>query len=216
MSSSLPVPLLRCPFDALTLDMISGAAVFVDREDGVTKAQKPFARVTFRNATGMATVAVWAECLPDFVGIAVGAPVAITLTREVGRDGTPEWRYKSIRPLPPNHAVAKEALPSCPVPRAKLNARTVALVAASDMIAAAKIVADLEKAQKVSLKGGLMDGQVLDPAGIKKLASMPGKQALRGMLVNVLAAPIVGFVRVIAEIEKKKNPSAVPADAPAA
>lgn len=130
MSSSLPVPLLRCPFDALTLDMISGAAVFVDREDGVTKAQKPFARVTFRNATGMATVAVWAECLPDFVGIAVGAPVAITLTREVGRDGTPEWRYKSIRPLPPNHAVAKEALPSCPVPRAKLNARTVALVAA--------------------------------------------------------------------------------------
>ena len=93
---------------------------------------------------------------------------------------------------------------------------TVALVAASDMIAAAKIVADLEKAQKVSLKGGLMDGQVLDPAGIKKLASMPGKQALRGMLVNVLAAPIVGFVRVIAEIEKKKNPSAVPADAPAA
>jgi len=26
----------------------------------------------------------------------------------------------------------------------------------------------------------------------------------------------VGFARVIAEIEKKKNPSAVPADAPAA
>jgi large subunit ribosomal protein L10 len=92
---------------------------------------------------------------------------------------------------------------------------TVALVAASDMIAAAKICADLEKEQKVSLKGGLMDGQVLDPAGIKKLASMPGKQTLRGMLVNVLAAPIVGFARVIAEIEKKKNPQAG-GDAPAA
>jgi len=93
---------------------------------------------------------------------------------------------------------------------------TVALVAASDMIAAAKIIADLEREQKVSLKGGLMDGQVLDSAGVKKLASMPGKQALRGMLVNVLAAPIVGFARVIAEIEKKKNPPAAPADAPAA
>ena len=93
---------------------------------------------------------------------------------------------------------------------------TVALVAASDMIAAAKIVADLEKEQKVSLKGGLMDGQVLDSAGVKKLASMPGKQTLRGMLVNVLAAPIVGFARVIAEIEKKKNPAAAPTNAPAA
>ena len=93
---------------------------------------------------------------------------------------------------------------------------TVALVAASDMIAAAKIVADLEKEQKVSLKGGLMDGQVLDSAGVKKLAAMPGKQTLRGMLVNVLAAPIVGFARVIAEIEKKKNPAAAPTDAPAA
>jgi len=95
---------------------------------------------------------------------------------------------------------------------------TVALVGASDMIAAAKIVADLEKEQKVSLKGGLMDGQVLDSAGVKKLAAMPGKQTLRGMLVNVLAAPIVGFARVIAEIEKKKNPAAAsaPSDTPAA
>ena len=50
-----------------------------------------------------------------------------------------------------------------------------------------------------------MDGQAIDAAGIKKLASMPSKQTLRGMLVNVLAAPIVGFARVIAEIEKKRS-----------
>ena len=82
---------------------------------------------------------------------------------------------------------------------------TIAIIAAPDMIAAAKIVADLEKEEKLTLRGGLMDGQAIDAAGIKKLASMPSKQTLRGMLVNVLAAPIVGFARVIAEIEKKKS-----------
>ena len=82
---------------------------------------------------------------------------------------------------------------------------TIAVVAASDMIAAAKILADLEKEEKIAVRGGIMDGQALDPAGFRKLASMPSKQTLRGMLVNVLAAPIVGFARVIAEIEKKKG-----------
>ena len=84
---------------------------------------------------------------------------------------------------------------------------TIAVVAAPDMIAAAKIVADLEKEEKLTVRGGIMDGQALDAAGVKKLAAMPSKQTLRGMLVNVLAAPIVGFARVIAEIEKKNKPA---------
>jgi large subunit ribosomal protein L10 len=84
---------------------------------------------------------------------------------------------------------------------------TIAVVAATDMIAASKIIADLEKEEKLTLRGGIMDGQALDAAGVKKLAAMPSKQALRGMLVNVLAAPIVGFARVIAEIEKKNKPA---------
>jgi large subunit ribosomal protein L10 len=81
----------------------------------------------------------------------------------------------------------------------------VSLVSAKDMIAAAKILADLEKEEKVRLKGGLMDGQVIDPATVKKLASMPSKEVLRGMLVNLLAAPLVGLARVISEIAKKKQ-----------
>jgi large subunit ribosomal protein L10 len=84
---------------------------------------------------------------------------------------------------------------------------TIAVVAATDMIAASKIIADLEKEEKLTLRGGIMDGQALDAAGVKKLAAMPSKQALRGMLVNVLAAPIVGLARVIAEIEKKQKPA---------
>lgn len=85
---------------------------------------------------------------------------------------------------------------------------TVAVVGASDMIAAAKILADLEKEQKVALRGAIMDGQALDSAGVQKLAAMPSKDTLRGMLVNVLAAPLVGLARVIAEIEKKQKGAA--------
>lgn len=82
---------------------------------------------------------------------------------------------------------------------------TIALVAAKDMLAAAKVVVEMEKAEKIKVRGGIMDGAVLDNASVKKLASMPSKQTLYGMLVNVLAAPIVGLARVIAEIEKQKK-----------
>jgi len=82
---------------------------------------------------------------------------------------------------------------------------SIALVSAKDMLAAAKVLADLEKEEKLSVRGGFMDGQLLDAGQVKKLASMPSKQVLRGMLVNVLAAPLVGLARVIAEIKKKKE-----------
>ena len=97
---------------------------------------------------------------------------------------------------------------------------SIALVFASDMIGASKVIADLAKEDKITVKGGLMDGESLDLAGIKRLADLPSKQTLRGMLVNILAAPLSGLARVIAAIEKKKSggDDAAPADpaAPAA
>lgn len=116
-------------------------------------------------------------------------------------------------------AIIKRAVPSTVVGLCDGKC-PIGIILASDMVAAAKLLTDLTKENKISVKGGLMDGLTLDPTGIKRLADLPGKQALRGMLVNVLAAPIVGFARVIAEIEKKKGggaaapaPEATPAAA---
>src|SRR5262245_2978245 len=64
---------------------------------------------------------------------------------------------------------------------------TIALITAKDMLGAAKVLADLEKEEKVKVKGGIMDGQVLDAGSVKKLATLPGKDQLRGMLVGILA-----------------------------
>jgi len=95
-----------------------------------------------------------------------------------------------------------------PISAAKLIEKSkgsVGVVVTTDMVAAAKIVADLAKEDKVALRGGLMDGAALDVNALKKIASLPSKHTLQGMLVNVLAAPIVGFARVIAEINKKQG-----------
>ena len=125
---------------------------------------------------------------------------------------------KELRGVGAKLKVAKVAIikRSVPPAAAKLceGKCSIGVILAPDMVAAAKVLADLSKEEKISVKGGLMDGLTLDPAGITRLADLPGKNALRGMLVNLLAAPLVGFVRVIAEIEKKLRPAA--SEAPAA
>jgi large subunit ribosomal protein L10 len=82
---------------------------------------------------------------------------------------------------------------------------TIGLILTKDMLGAAKAVADLAKEEKISLKGGFMDGKAVTTADLKTLASLPSLQVLRGMFVNILAAPLTGLVRTIAEIEKKKQ-----------
>ncbi len=90
--------------------------------------------------------------------------------------------------------------------KAMLNSKsTIGIVLAKDMLGAAKALADLAKENKISLKGGLMDGKAVSPADLKVLAALPSLQVLRGMFVNILAAPLTGLVRTIAEIEKKKQ-----------
>ena len=94
---------------------------------------------------------------------------------------------------------------------------SIGVVICADMVSAAKIVSDLAKEEKIAVRGGLMDGQALDPATVKRISELPSKQQLRGMLVNILAAPLTSLVRVLSEIEKKKQPpAAAPEPAPAA
>jgi large subunit ribosomal protein L10 len=42
------------------------------------------------------------------------------------------------------------------------------------------------------------DGQFIDAQDVKALAALPNKEQLRGMLVGTLAAPLSGFVNVLA------------------
>jgi large subunit ribosomal protein L10 len=47
----------------------------------------------------------------------------------------------------------------------------------------------------LTYKGGLMDGEELDPDSFKAIARLPGREALNAQIAGVVASPITGLVR---------------------
>lgn len=67
-----------------------------------------------------------------------------------------------------------------------------------DPIAAAKIAINFAKTNdKVTIKGGAMNGHMLDKAGVEALANLPSLDELRGKLVGVLVAPATKIAAVL-------------------
>jgi large subunit ribosomal protein L10 len=68
----------------------------------------------------------------------------------------------------------------------------------NDAIAVAKIVQDFAKEHEaLQIKGGILDGEILDAQQIERLATMPGRNELRAKLLSVLSAPATNLVRVL-------------------
>lgn len=68
-----------------------------------------------------------------------------------------------------------------------------------DPSAAAKVVKTFRKdVEKLKVKGGLVDGQILPAAAVEsQLATMPGKDELRAQLLATLQAPLTQFVQLL-------------------
>ncbi len=70
--------------------------------------------------------------------------------------------------------------------------------------ATAKAVADFAKDfELLQIKTGVMEGEKLDDAKIKFLATLPGKDQLRAMFLGVLQAPGSKLARCLNEYHKK-------------
>lgn len=69
-----------------------------------------------------------------------------------------------------------------------------------DEVAPAQVLADFAKTHPaIDLKGAFdAAGAKMDEAQVKQLASLPSKEQLRGQLVGTIAAPLGGFVNVLA------------------
>jgi large subunit ribosomal protein L10 len=68
-----------------------------------------------------------------------------------------------------------------------------------DPVAPAKVVEKFdEQLEKLELKGGYLDGEVLDAAGVRNLAKMKGKDELRAEFLAQLQAPAQSMVRLLA------------------
>ena len=69
---------------------------------------------------------------------------------------------------------------------------------AEDPGAPARVARDYSKKnEKLTVRGGVMDGQFLDEKGIDTLASMPGPLELKAQLLRLLTTPATQMVRVL-------------------
>lgn len=112
---------------------------------------------------------------------------------------------RSLRAKGLGYLVAKKSL----IKRALLDAKIegtlpelpgeVAIAFGKDHVLPAKEMADAEKAYKDRFKvlGGLLESKYLSLAEVKALAKTPSREVLLGKLVNVMYAPVSGFVRTL-------------------
>lgn len=69
-----------------------------------------------------------------------------------------------------------------------------------DPVSLAKTLVDFGKENDAfELRGGLLDGEVLDTAGIATLATLPSLDELRGKIVGLLQAPAGKLARLLNE-----------------
>ena len=92
-----------------------------------------------------------------------------------------------------------------------------ALAVSADPVAPAKVLSEYAKKlqQRFVIKGGFMDGKVLNEDEVSALAAIPPIPVLRAQVLGTMLAPITSFAVVIKAIAEKKG-GPVEAEAPAA
>jgi large subunit ribosomal protein L10 len=68
-----------------------------------------------------------------------------------------------------------------------------------DVVAPAKVLRDVlrEQGEKMTVKAGVVQGNLVDAKGVAALADMPGLPELRGMLAGLIAGPMTKLVRLL-------------------
>lgn len=83
---------------------------------------------------------------------------------------------------------------------------TTSMACGKDEVAPAKIFCNaIKDLNKMQVKFGIVNGNVVGKAEVEALAAIPGKETLIAMLLNVLQAPVSGLARALNEISKKEN-----------
>ena len=88
-------------------------------------------------------------------------------------------------------------------------------ISTTDATAPARVLAEFaKKADKLELKGGVVEGTYYDAAGIGVIASIPSRDVLLGRLLGSMQSPITNFARVLNQMAEKNGEGAeAPAEA---
>jgi large subunit ribosomal protein L10 len=80
----------------------------------------------------------------------------------------------------------------------QLRGPVALIVSKNDPVAVAKAVSTFARTnQALTIKGGYVDGQLMQPDGLKALADLPSKEALRGQLVGTVSGPLTQLVGLL-------------------
>lgn len=86
-----------------------------------------------------------------------------------------------------------------------LEGPTAVAFSYDDATAAARIIAEnTRKVPKISIKGGIVEGKIMDAAGINVVATIPSKNVLVGQLLGLLTSPMRSLAVAINEVAKKQ------------
>lgn len=87
-----------------------------------------------------------------------------------------------------------------------------ALAFGQDETAAARVLAKFAKDHEaLVLKGGIVEGKVVDTDTIKELSSLPNREGMLSMLLSVLQAPVSSFARAVNAVAEAKPADGTPA-----
>ncbi|RXZ44617.1 50S ribosomal protein L10 [Crenobacter cavernae] len=79
----------------------------------------------------------------------------------------------------------------------------------ADPVAAAKVLHQFSKQDdKIVVKAGSYDGNVLNAAQVAELASIPSREELLSKLLYVMQAPVAGLARALAAVAEQKQAEA--------
>jgi large subunit ribosomal protein L10 len=131
----------------------------------------------------------------DYRGLDVAA--ADDLRKRIRREGAGDFEYRVAK-----NAVLRRAVADLDVAglASHFEGPSAVAISFSDPAGLAKILSDFAKDHEVfELKGGVVDGEIIDTAQIAALAKLPSMDALRGMMIGLLQASATKLVRLIAE-----------------
>lgn len=81
----------------------------------------------------------------------------------------------------------------------KLEGTTAAFYGLNDPVAPAKVIEDFLKENRLTLeiKGGIVNGKVIEAAAVKELAGLPDRSVLLAQVLGTMVAPLTGFYSVL-------------------
>jgi large subunit ribosomal protein L10 len=84
-----------------------------------------------------------------------------------------------------------------------LNGPSGVALCTTDPAPVAKALADFARTSRLlELRGGVLDGRVINAGDAQRLATLPPRQVLLTQLVSGLASPIQGFANVLSQLPR--------------